>query len=93
MREIRRRSGVAFRATIGQSLPLLYVLSFGPACWWLSKPHPADYFAIADRHSKAQKVQVPSPVTRLGNLGKPKIGTTERLLNFSPQHLANGRSR
>jgi len=34
----RKNPGVAFWATaIVVCLPLLYVLSFGPACWWVAK--------------------------------------------------------
>jgi hypothetical protein len=33
----RKKPGVTFWATVVvASLPLLYVLSFGPACWWFS---------------------------------------------------------
>jgi hypothetical protein len=39
MSESRRKPGVAFWATVVVvGLPLLYVLSFGPACWWFSPP-------------------------------------------------------
>jgi hypothetical protein len=35
----RKKPGVAFWATVVVvSLPLLYVLSFGPVCWWLLEP-------------------------------------------------------
>src|SRR5882672_7949859 len=33
----RKKPGVAFWATVVVvAMPLLYVLSFGPACWWFS---------------------------------------------------------
>ena len=33
----RKKPGWAFWTTVALSLPVLYVLSFGPACWWFSQ--------------------------------------------------------
>ena len=33
----RKKHGAAFWATVGLFLPVLYVLSFGPACWWTAE--------------------------------------------------------
>jgi hypothetical protein len=51
----RKKPGVAFWATVVVvGLPVLYVLSFGPACWWLSKPPPPGYSAIGDTRTAPQ---------------------------------------
>ena len=33
----RKKPGVAFWASVVMTIALLYPISFGPACWWLSK--------------------------------------------------------
>jgi hypothetical protein len=33
-----KKPGVVFWAIVGVSLPVLYLLSFGPACWLFWKP-------------------------------------------------------
>src|SRR5262245_14028997 len=36
----RKKPGVAFWVTVVVvALPLVYVLSFGPACWWFATPN------------------------------------------------------
>src|SRR5216684_2602945 len=36
----RKKPGVAFWAIAVLSMPALYLLSFGPACWWFAKSKP-----------------------------------------------------
>ena len=37
----RKKPGWAFWTTVATvAIPLLYVLSFGPACWWFSEDDP-----------------------------------------------------
>ena len=58
MTDLKKKPGVAFWATVGVvCLPLIYMLSFGPACWWCSrsaalegrKPRDTVYYPVFDR--------------------------------------------
>jgi hypothetical protein len=43
----RKQPGAAFRATVVVSLPLLYLLGFGPACWIATRCEPLRGFVNA----------------------------------------------
>jgi hypothetical protein len=49
----RKNPGAAFRATVVVVAVLLYPLSFGPACWWLSKPVTLEFVSMNARKAPA----------------------------------------
>jgi hypothetical protein len=78
----RKNPGVAFWATVVVVVALLYVASFGPACWYLSR-EPYDhsfrrlfertYWPIGRAASEGPKI-VERSVFRYGELGMPVGG-------------------
>jgi hypothetical protein len=51
-------------------LPVLYMASFGPACWWLSEPVTLNFVAVKVRRAPT----IYSPIGRLArNLGPGRI--------------------
>src|SRR5438105_4356030 len=53
MSDERKKPGVAFWATVVVTVLMLYPLSFGPACWWLSKPVTLTFVSIKARRAPA----------------------------------------
>src|SRR5438552_2452518 len=49
----RRERWAKWTAATVVGLPLLYVLSFGPACWWLSKPVKLTFVSLKARQAPA----------------------------------------
>src|SRR4029077_17647274 len=73
----RKQPGVAFWATVMFSLPVLYVLSFGPACWMTAQPwHNAIQNDGFDMPPRWMQVYRPFGITP--NKGSPpaKIGVS-----------------
>jgi hypothetical protein len=57
----RKKPGVAFWATVVLVVALMaYPLSFGPACWWFSKPVTLTFVGIKARSAPA----IYSPIGR-----------------------------
>jgi hypothetical protein len=48
-----KKPGVPFWATVVIVVALLYAVSLGPACWWLSKPTPMFGAAIVENCAPA----------------------------------------
>ena len=63
----RKKPGVAFWATVAFSLPVLYVLSFGPVCWAISRA--PQWSGLWGSHAPARRQQHESILSRLGDAG------------------------
>src|SRR5262245_40625996 len=61
MSDDRKRRLWPWIAALLIGLPVMYVVSFGPACWWLSEPVTLNFVAVKVRRAPT----IYSPIGRL----------------------------
>src|SRR5690348_14460760 len=93
MSEERKKRNGPWIAGLLVALPVLYIASFGPACWWVSRPSPnlyPDAFGRSHPLPFAPRIYFPigwifahgpkclaAPIEWYGTLGTPCVGVGE----------------
>jgi hypothetical protein len=76
---------VAFWATVVTLVVLAYPLSFGPACWWLSKPVKLSFLSLKARRAPGFY----SPIGRFAR--RVGTGRIQTIINwYATAGVANG---